>query len=51
MIGEVIEAGNLAAGLPGERVVDTLMAVRHGIIAEHLASVTSSSLAQTVSVA
>jgi AcrR family transcriptional regulator len=36
MIGEVMEAGNLEAGLPGERVVDILMAVRHGIIAEHL---------------
>ena len=36
MIGEVIAAGNLDAGLPSERVVDMLMAVRHGIIAEHL---------------
>jgi AcrR family transcriptional regulator len=36
MIGEVIAAGNLDAGLPSERVVDILMAVRHGIIAEHL---------------
>jgi AcrR family transcriptional regulator len=36
MIGEVIEAGHLDAGLPAERVVDLLMAVRHGIIAEHL---------------
>lgn len=36
MISEVIEAGNLDAGLPVERVVDILMAVRHGIIAEHL---------------
>ena len=36
MIGEVIEAGNLDAGLPSERVVDMLLAIRHGIIAEHL---------------
>ena len=36
IIGEVMEAGNLEAGLPGERVVDVLLAVRHGIIAEHL---------------
>src|SRR5215470_14472463 len=36
MISEVIEAGNLAAGLPAERVVDMLMTVRHGIIAEYL---------------
>jgi AcrR family transcriptional regulator len=36
MIGEVIEAGGLDAGLPVERVVDMLLAVRHGIIAEHL---------------
>ncbi len=36
MIGEVIEAGSLDAKLPAERVVDMLMAVRHGIIAEHL---------------
>ena len=35
-IGEVIEAGNLEAGLPSERVVDMLLAIRHGIIAEHL---------------
>lgn len=37
MIGEVIEAEGLDAGLPRERVVDILLAVRHGIIAEHLA--------------
>jgi AcrR family transcriptional regulator len=35
-IDEVIEAGNLDAGLPSERVVDMLLAIRHGIIAEHL---------------
>ncbi|GAC1447807.1 MAG: hypothetical protein PVSMB4_03970 [Ktedonobacterales bacterium] len=35
-IGEVIEAGGIDAGMPPERVVDILMAVRHGIIAEHL---------------
>jgi AcrR family transcriptional regulator len=36
MLGEVIAAGHLNAGLPAERVVDILLAVRHGIIAEHL---------------
>ncbi|HET8907713.1 MAG TPA: TetR/AcrR family transcriptional regulator [Ktedonobacterales bacterium] len=36
-IGEVIESGAINAGVPPERVVDILMAVRHGIIAEHLA--------------
>jgi AcrR family transcriptional regulator len=36
-IGEVIAAGALDAGMPAERVVDIFMAVRHGIIAEHLA--------------
>ncbi len=36
MIGEVIEAEGLDAGLPRERVVDILLAVRHGTIAEHL---------------
>lgn len=36
-IGEVIEAGVLDAALPVERVVDILLAVRHGVIAEHLA--------------
>jgi AcrR family transcriptional regulator len=36
-IGEVIEAGAIDASLPPERVVDILMAVRHGIIGEHLA--------------
>lgn len=36
-IGAVIAAGNLDAGLPPERVVDVLMAVRHGVIAEYLA--------------
>jgi hypothetical protein len=36
-IGEVIEAGVIDARIPPERVVDILMAVRHGIIAEHLA--------------
>jgi AcrR family transcriptional regulator len=36
-IGAVIAAGNLDAGLPPERVVDILMAVRHGVIAEYLA--------------
>jgi AcrR family transcriptional regulator len=36
-IGEVIEAGAIQAGLPVERVVDILMSVRHGIIAEYLA--------------
>jgi AcrR family transcriptional regulator len=35
-IGAVIAAGNLDAGLPPERVVDVLMAVRHGVIAEYL---------------
>ena len=35
-IGEVIAAGGIDAGLPPERVVDMLMAVRHGIIAEYL---------------
>src|SRR5215472_6756762 len=35
-IGEVVEAGNLDSGLPSERVVDMLLAIRHGIIAEHL---------------
>jgi AcrR family transcriptional regulator len=36
-IGEVIAAGAIDASLSPERVVDVLMAVRHGIIAEHLA--------------
>jgi AcrR family transcriptional regulator len=36
-IGEVIEAGAIDAGLPSERVVDILMSVRHGIIAEYVA--------------
>src|SRR5258708_27380918 len=36
-IGEVIAAGAIDASIPPERVVDILMAVRHGIIAEHLA--------------
>src|SRR5260221_9113030 len=36
-IGEVIAAGAIDASMPPERVVDILMAVRHGIIAEHLA--------------
>lgn len=35
-IGEIIEAGGIETGLPPERVVDILMSVRHGIIAEHL---------------
>src|SRR5258707_773091 len=33
---EVVDAGHLHAGMPVERVVDILMAMRHGIIAEHL---------------
>jgi hypothetical protein len=33
---EVVDAGHLHAGMPVERVVDILMAIRHGIIAEHL---------------
>jgi AcrR family transcriptional regulator len=36
-VGEVITAGVIDAGMPADRVVDILMAVRHGIIAEHLA--------------
>ncbi len=36
-LGEVIEAGAIQASLPAERVVDILMSVRHGIIAEYLA--------------
>jgi AcrR family transcriptional regulator len=36
-VGEVIDSGAINAGMPPERVVDILMAVRHGIIAEHLA--------------
>jgi AcrR family transcriptional regulator len=35
-IGEVIEAGGIDAGIPSERVVDILLSVRHGIIAEYL---------------
>jgi AcrR family transcriptional regulator len=36
-IREVIAAGAIDASISPERVVDILMAVRHGIIAEHLA--------------
>ena len=35
-IGEVIDAGVIDAGIPADRVVDILLAVRHGIIAEHM---------------
>ncbi len=35
-IGEVIEAGGIEAGMPSDRVVDILLTVRHGIIAEHM---------------
>ena len=33
---EIVDAGNLDAGMPVDRVVDILLAIRHGIIAEHL---------------
>lgn len=36
MIGEVIEAGHMDAHIPADRVVDILLSVRHGIIAEYL---------------